>query len=390
MGKNLKGRELGKGITQRKDGRYTARFTTVRGKRVSKYFFNLQDARQWLAEARDLDANGGNQFSSAYTTVNEWYEYWMENIKEKTVRPNTFRNYKDRYLLNVKPYIGKMFLQDVKPMHCQKILNNMESKYAGSTIYQTYICLNNMFNAALDNDLITKSPMTRTVKLPKPIIKKNKVLTLEEQEKFLKEAKGTTNYRQYFFILNTGTRTGEMVGLKWEDLDFDRNIINIRRTMEYNYKKGEWLIGPPKTKTSCREIPMTKANREMLLKMKEEVEKGRFVKAEFKDFVFINKNGTPTKNSTYDNHLIKITNKAEIQNISMHTLRHTFATRCAEAGMKPKALQNILGHANINITMNVYVHLTDEEKTKEMEKFEIYSDARTSANPDPDSDNTDN
>lgn len=74
----------------------------------------------------------------------------------------------------------------------------------------------------------------------------------------------------------------------------------------------------------------------------------------------------------------------------MHTLRHTFATRCAEAGMKPKALQNILGHANINITMNVYVHLTDEEKTKEMEKFEIYSDARTSANPDPDSDNTDN
>ena len=373
MGKNLKGRELGTGITQRKDGRYVVRFTAVRGKRVVKYFFNLQDARAWLAEAREIDTNGGNQFSNSYTTVNEWYEYWMENIKEKTVRPNTYKNYRDRYLINIKPHIGNMFLRDVKPMHCQKILNSMAAGYAGSTIYHSYICLNNMFNAALDNDLITKNPVSRSVKLPKPIVKNNKVLTLDEQEKFLNVAKNNSNYRQFFFILNTGVRTGEMVGLKWEDLDFEKNTIKIRRTMEFNYKSHDWVVGPPKTKTSNREIPMTKANREMLLKMKEEVDKGKYVAERFKEFVFINRNGTPTKNSTYDNQLIRITEKAGIKNISMHTLRHTFATRCAEAGMKPKALQNILGHANINITMNIYVHLTDEEKNSEMEKFEQYS-----------------
>lgn len=375
MGKNLKGKELGVGLYQRKDGKYTARFVSVNGKRVAKYFLNLQEARQWLEEAKEEDVFGERlPFGTTFVTVNEWYEFWMVNIKEKTVRPNTSRNYKDRYFANIKPYIGKMFLKDVKPMDCQRILNMMEKRYLGSTIYQTYITLSNMFNSALENELIDRNPLTKSVKLPKPIVKKNKVLTVEEQEKFLTEAKKYANYPQYLFILNTGTRTGEMVGLKWEDIDFERNIISIKRTMEFRYKTQRWIIGPPKTKTSYREIPMTKITKDLLLGLKEELKEGKFVEEEFKEFVFINSKGKPTKNSTYDNQLTKLTNKAQIQNISMHTLRHTFATRCAEAGMKPKTLQMILGHANINITMNVYVHLTTEEKMKEMEKFEDYFD----------------
>ena len=218
--------------------------------------------------------------------------------------------------------------------------------------------------------------MTRSVKLPKPVVKRNKFLSVEEQDKFLKTArKSSKNYRQYLFILNTGTRTGEMVGLKWEDLDFDNGKISIKRTMEFRYSVGEWTVGPPKTKTSAREIPMTQTVKEMLLNIKKELDNGKHVEEKFKEYVFLNSHGMPTKNSTYDNDLTKITNLAGIQNISMHTLRHTFATRCVEAGMKPKTLQMILGHANINITMNLYVHLTDEEKMKEMEKFEIYSDS---------------
>ena len=173
-------------------------------------------------------------------------------------------------------------------------------------------------------------------------------------------------------ILQTGVRTGEMVGLKWEDIDFEKNVISIRRSMEYRYSVGEWRIGPPKTKHGYREIPITKANRDMLLELKERADAGRYVQDEFKEFVFINRKGMPTKNSTYDVHINKLTKKAQIQNFSMHTLRHTFATRCIEAGMRPKTLQQILGHSSINITMNLYVHVTDEEKTKEMQKFEEY------------------
>lgn len=372
MGKNLKGKELGAGISQRKDGRYSARFVTSSGKRIEKYFPMLQDARKWLAEAK-LNDESGSVGVSVGMTVDAWFEFWIVNIKDKTVRYNTARNYRERYRQNIKKHIGKMLIADVKPMHCQKILNDMEKDYAGSTIYQTLIALYNMFDSAVENAIILKNPVTKSVKLPKPVEKKTKVLTIEEQGKFMEEAEGSSNYPQYFFILQTGVRTGEMVGLKWEDIDFEKNIISIRRSMEYRYSTGEWRIGPPKTKHGFREIPITKANREMLLKLKKEADAGRYVQDEFKEFVFINRKGMPTKNSTYDVHICKLTKKAQSQNFSMHTLRHTFATRCIEAGMRPKTLQQILGHSSINITMNLYVHVTDEEKTKEMLKFEEYS-----------------
>ena len=99
---------------------------------------------------------------------------------------------------------------------------------------------------------------------------------------------------------------------------------------------------------------------------------GRYVEPEFKDFVFINRKGTPTKNSTYDAHLAKIADAAGMKRFSMHALRHTFATRCVEAGMRPKTLQILLGHSNIATTMNLYVHLSDDERKKEIEKFERY------------------
>ena len=372
MGKNLKGKELGPGISQRKDGRYSARFVTIGGKRIEKYFPCLQEARKWLAEAKLADEKG-NIGSALGMRVDDWYEYWIVNIKEKTVRPNTVRNYRERYEKNIRPVIGKMLIRNVKPMHCQNILNSMEKDYAGSTIYQCYIALYNMLNAAEENEIIEKNPVTKSVKLPKPVIKKNKVLTIEEQELFMKTARYTSDYPQYFFVLQTGVRTGEMVGLKWEDLDFEQNRISIRRSMEYRHSVGEWVVGPPKTKGSYRDIPMTLANKEMLLKLKSELENGKYVQDEFKEFVFINRKGAPTKNSTYDSHIAKLTSKAHINNFSMHTLRHTFATRCIEAGMKPKTLQMILGHSNLNITMNLYVHVTDDEKWKEMEKFETYS-----------------
>ena len=88
---------------------------------------------------------------------------------------------------------------------------------------------------------------------------------------------------------------------------------------------------------------------------------------EWSEFVFLCRKGTPIKNSTYDTALFKICDKAQIPRFSMHVLRHTFATRCIEGGMKPKTLQIILEHSNIGITMNLYVHTTEEEKLKEIE-----------------------
>ncbi len=371
MGKDLKGRELGVGICQRKDGLYTGRFISKRtGKSVQKYFPKLQDCRRWYADATFQDKHGGIDASSDMT-VTAWFEYWIDNIKGDSIRPNTIRNYKERFEHNIKKRIGNMAMSDVKPMHCQNVLNQMKDDYKTSTIYQTRITLYCMFSDAVENDVILKNPVTKQVKYNIGQESKTvRALTIDEQKRFLEVAKGTSNYNQYAFILQTGLRTGELIGLKWSDIDFKRKVIHIERTMEYRYSVGEWRIGEPKSKSGYRDVPLTEEAIAILKNQKEKLKSTKVINMQFSDFVFLSRKGEPTKNSAYDTTLFKLCDKAGIDRFSMHVLRHTMATRCIEGGMRPKTLQVLLGHSNVGITMRIYVHVTEEEKVKEIERIE--------------------
>ena len=139
MGKNLKGKECGKGICQRKDGKYSARYCTKDGRRREKHFDTLPEARNWLAELQYEDKHN-TAILPTDVTVDGWFKYWMENLV-CGLAPNTKRNYRERYVQNVQPVIGSMLMSSVKPMHCKVVLNRMESGYAGSTIKQTYITM---------------------------------------------------------------------------------------------------------------------------------------------------------------------------------------------------------------------------------------------------------
>ena len=370
MGKDLKGKELGVGICQTKDKKYVARITTRNGKRVKRVFDKLVDCRKWIAEARYNEEHDAISVLGEMS-VDAWYEYWITEIKAKTVRQNTIRNHNERYKQNIKEYIGQMPLNEVKPIHCQNVLNQMADTYRNSTIKLTSITMYGMFQSAVDNELILKNPMTKYVRCTsgKPS-KPPRVLSVEEQKLFLETTKESSNFNQYAFLLQTGLRTGEMIGLKWSDIDFEKRILHVSRTMEYRYSVGEWRIGETKTKNGCRDIPLTTEAIEILKRQKKKVQELKTVKMEFSDFVFLSRKGEPTKNSAYDTKLMYYCDKVGMQRFSMHTLRHTFATRCIEAGMRPKTLQMILGHSNIGITMNLYVHVTDEEKVKELSNIE--------------------
>lgn len=371
MGKDLKGKELGVGICQIKNGKYVARFTKRNGKRIKREFFKLQECRKWMADAQ-FDDEHGNVLNGDDPTVEAWYRYWIDNVKGDNIRYNTRRNYNERYEKNIKQHIGDMLLKDIKPLHCQNVLNNMSEKYANSVIEHSRLVMWMMFDSALENELITKNPVTKSVKCTsgrKP--KEKRALTIDEQRLFLETVKDSSNYNQYAFVLQTGLRVGELIGLRWSDIDFKNKILHIRRTMEYRHCYREWRIGEPKTKNSVRDIPLTHEAINILKNQKERLKKIKIIPIEFSDTVFLCKKGTPTKNSAYDTKLFYYCDKAGIPRFSMHVLRHTFATRCIESGMRPKTLQMILGHSNIGITMNLYVHVTDDEKAKEIENIEF-------------------
>lgn len=322
-------------------------------------------------------------------TVDQWFWYWHSNIIADRA-PNTRRNYRERYKINIKPFIGNMLLSEGKPMHCIIILNRMEETYAGGTIRLTYITMGTMFKSALMNSMISKHPMDGVLYTkPTRAVDDIRFLTIAEQEKFLETAKRSHKYRQYALLLETGLRADEMIGLTWDAVDFEKRTLTINKTLEYRHRDKSWRAGPTKTNKSYRTIPLTSRAVEILKELYDERDSGKksdllSTELEYldrrsgemtvmcmKDLVFINwRTGEPAKNSSYDTHLYKLCDEAGIKRFCMHVLRHTYATRAVERGVPPKVLQKLLGHASLKTTMDRYVHVTDESLEDGVRIFE--------------------
>lgn len=365
-----------KGIYRRKTGLYEGRFQ-INGKIYYVSGKTKKDVEKKLVNKRYEVEHGMYSSNKDSLTVDSWFNTWIEEYKKPIVKDRTVRIYLACYKCHIKNAIGHRKLKDIRGEHLQRIFNNLaKNGLSKGTLGNVKKTLNGMFEQAVLNDILFKNPV-KAVRMPSTKEKeKKKVLTVEEQRLLLEEAKESNYYELIVFALNTGMRIGEITGLKWSDIDFNENIIKVRRGLNY-YSYSGFYTDTPKTKKSIRDIPMTSSVRELLKRVKHKqltnkIKYGSKYKEHptIKDTVFTSIYGGLIHEQMVSKELKKLCNLADIERVTPHALRHTFATRCAEKGMSYQTLKSIMGHAKLSITMDLYAHVLQDTKQQEIKLLE--------------------
>ena len=368
MGKSLKGKELGIGITQRKDGLYQGNFTDVFGKRHFVYGKTIREVTQKLNDKRHKEAIGTSTDCDNYS-LNEWFDYWLKTYKTKC-RNTSIAAYSIIYNNCIKEQLGSIKLSKLTPIIIQTALDKIEKKTMKVKAREV-LC--DMFSWAVKIKLIRENAAENVyVDTSKPPKTKR---FLEDYEVDLIKKYGAKRCFYNFFIigLNTGMRGGEIIALKWKNVDLDNNIIHVRETFVDKYYDGKSIREdhPTKTTDGVRDIPMTKELKELLTSLKS----NNNIRPD--DNVLKTRNGTILSLCNIDNSfksIVNLINKKEscsMEYFSSHAIRRTFATNAVKNGMNPKVLQYIMGHSSFQMTMDLYCQLSIDTIKSEMECMDV-------------------
>lgn len=373
MGKDLKGKELGAGISQRKDGRYQGRYTDRFGNRKYIYDSQLQELRLKLRQAMSDNDNHLNVCNNKIT-LNEWFEIWIETYKQNC-RNTTLNCYRVSFN-RITETLGKMKLCDLNHITIQRAINKIETAQAQKA---TQTILKAVLDKAMKEELIVKnSANSITIKAKKK--KAQYVFTDEVLNVFLQEIEKSTYYPICIVALNTGMRINEVLGLTWDCIDWTNNRIQVKQTLVY--LKGKYELHEPKTDSGARKIPMLPV---VASTLKEQYKRRLQMNLSgikplegFENMVFFTRTNRPINSYSIrkmlrnkEKQLQKKYPDLSIGTLHPHTFRHTFATRALKNGMQPKTLQLILGHSTLAMTMDMYVHVSDDTLESEMNKLVV-------------------
>lgn len=401
--KDDKNRVLKKYELARKDGGYEYKYPIGNGKRRSIYAKTLEELRV-LEKQIEKDVLDGLNLDNNLT-VNQIYEKWIR--VKRGLRDSTFQNYKYMYDMFVAKDFGCRKITSIKKSDVRAFYNGLNENrgLALGTIDSVHTVLHQVFELAVEDELIRLNPADKALLELKRSCKrgnrckeiKARALTIPEMmlfEDFLNTDNRFEMWQPIFItMLWTGMRLGEITGLVWDDIDFEQNLIHVQRNLVY-YNRGGlhkcmYAIHSTKTEAGDRYIPILPQVREALLKQKSLYSltgiKSTMSIDGITDFVFLNRFGRPYNQESLNRSLGRImrdcnfkqidsgtTDPVMLPPLSNHWLRHTFVTRCIEAGLPIKVVQSIVGHKDIETTLDVYTDVTSEFRTKEMANLNAF------------------
>lgn len=356
MGKRANGEGT---VYQRNDGRWVASITLEDGKRTSIYCKTQQEAVKAARKAH-LAKDQGMLLPAEDQTVKDFLTSWLQDTAQPRLRERTFLRYEELIRLHILPSLGTVKLQKLTPQHLQRLYNEkLQEGYAPQTVKHIHRLLHRALNDAVRWSYIPKNACDY-VDAPRVIKQEMRALTSEQAQRFLEAASADPLEALYVLALTTGMRRGELLGLKWEDIDVAHATLQVRRTIFYIPHKG-FTITEPKTAKSRRSIHLTALAIEALKRHRLNQHELRLKAGPLwtnQNWVFCNQIGMPLHPTTMLRYsFYPLLTRAEVPRIRFHDLRHSAASLLLSMGVHPKIVQELLGHSQISMTLDVYSHV---------------------------------
>lgn len=371
-------------ITKRKDGRWqgyaTVGYDPESGKPKKKYFYgkSRKEVQQQITETLGKVQTGTYQETSKLK-VAEWFKIWLEEYQKLSLRTTTYESYEMQGKLHILPALGHHYLSKLETCHLQAFYNaqlqdgaRLDGKKGGlspRTVRYQHTIIHACLEQARKEKKILTNPAD-SVKLPKDNGKDHRFFDNEQVKKLLATAQDSHYFAAYYLALNTGIRRGELLALRWQDIDFVEGTVTVCRGL-VRTKEG-LKFQEPKTKFSKRTIGIGPAVVQVLKAHKKEQAEQRLSVGQVyqdSDLVFCNELGLPLDPRAITRHFERLQEKAGLEKVNFHALRHTFATLSLQEGTDPRTTQEALGHHKVAFTLDVYSGVTDKMRQEATSKI---------------------
>jgi len=356
-------------IYHRKDGLWCAQ-VSLEGRRLTKYAKSQKECREWIKELL-AKIDSGLTFEGTQLTLERYLELWMSG-KEISRRPRTVIQYRQIAQTHILPLLGNIRIKDITPGHIKQLYSIKHDEGAGArTLQIIHAVLHVALKQAVREGLLGRNPVD-AVDRPKVERSEMQILDEEQSRQFLIAASGSIFEAVFYLALTTGMRQGELLGLKWSDVDWEKGSLFIRRQLQQIEGKGYALM-PPKTKAGRRRIKLGRAMMGQLEKHRRGQELAKaFAGARWQenDLIFPTTVGTPLDHKRVTKEFKDLLKKAGLPNIRFHDLRHTSISIQLEMGTPLNTVQHRSGHSRPSVTADVYAHVMQGSQNEAAEKIE--------------------